>query len=96
MPPSAAVETRRQSRAVPTKPDFSRHSADPRFDPYRDRVARLYRDGREVGLAFVNEDWLEEWGLGRFDHYGETLEAAWASNEDSEQLRQSEFGSEAD
>jgi hypothetical protein len=42
------------------KPDFSRHLADPSFDPYRDRVAQLFRDGREAGLAFVRvEAWAE-------------------------------------
>ncbi len=113
------------------KPDFSRHLADASFDPYRDRVAQLFRDGRQAGLAFVrveawaevksgrwwwktwsrsvdvphiffvvdgdysdtvapwdaNDHWLEEWRRGRFDYYGETLEARWLSTEESERLR---------
>ncbi len=45
---------------MPAKPDFSQHVPDPRFDAYRDRAARLYRDGVEVGLAYVRvEAWAE-------------------------------------
>ena len=38
------------------KPDWSVHTPDPRFDPWRERVGRLYRDGTEVGLLLVRVD----------------------------------------
>ena len=38
------------------KPDWSQHTPDPRFDPYRERVGRLYRNGDEVGLLLVRVD----------------------------------------
>jgi hypothetical protein len=38
------------------KPDWSQHTPDPRFDPYRERVGRLYRNGDEVGLLLARVD----------------------------------------
>ena len=42
--------------AVARKPDWSAHTPDPRFDPWRERVGRLHRDGAEVGLLLVRVD----------------------------------------
>lgn len=38
---------------MPRRPDFSQHLPDPRFDRYRERVGRLFRDEMEVGLVLV-------------------------------------------
>ncbi len=38
---------------VPRRPDFSAHQPNARFDGYRNRVARLFRHGEEVGLLLV-------------------------------------------
>jgi len=35
------------------RPDFAQHQPDPRFDRYRDRVGRLFRDRDEAGLVLV-------------------------------------------
>ena len=40
------------------------------------------------------EDELQDWSQGRYEHYGEVLRAAWVSVEESDRLRQSEFGLE--
>ena len=34
-------------------PDWSRHTPDARFDQYRERVGRLYRNGTEVGFLLI-------------------------------------------
>lgn len=38
---------------MPRRPDFSHHRPDPRFDRYRERVGRLFRDQAEVGWVLV-------------------------------------------
>ncbi len=60
---------------VPLRPDFSQHRPDPRFDRYRDRVGRLFRSDREVGLVLVEVHpyaevvggwlWWRRWGPSR-------------------------------
>lgn len=48
---------------MPRRPDFSQHRPDPRFDRYRERVGRLFRDEVEVGLALVEvEPYAEQVG----------------------------------
>lgn len=57
---------------MPLSPDFSQHRPDPRFDRYRDRVGRLFRSDREVGLVLVEVHpyaevvggwlWWRRWG----------------------------------
>ena len=38
---------------MPSRPDFSEHRRNPRFDRYRDRVGRLYRGEEDVGSVLV-------------------------------------------
>lgn len=38
---------------MPRRPDWSQHEPNPRFAPYRDRVAHVTRDGERVGLLLV-------------------------------------------
>ncbi len=57
---------------MPRQPDFSQHVPDPGLEPYRDRVARLFRGEDEVGLLLVRIDayaeaesgwwWWTRWG----------------------------------
>lgn len=48
---------------MPRRPDFLRHRPDPRFDRYRGRVGRLFRDEEEVGLLLVEvEAYAEQAG----------------------------------
>jgi hypothetical protein len=45
------------------RPDFSHHRQDQRFDRYRDRVGRLFREDKEVGLILVRvEAYTEQVG----------------------------------
>jgi hypothetical protein len=39
---------------VPFRPDWTAHQPDPRFDEYRDRVARVFRGQDRVGALFVS------------------------------------------
>ncbi len=58
---------------VARRPDWSQHTPDPRFNPYRERVGRLYRNGDEVGLLLVRVDvratavsghcWWTKWSM---------------------------------
>ena len=60
---------------MPLRPDFSRHHPDPRFDRYRERVGRLFRDDAEVGLVLIEVEpyceqvggylWWRRWGQTR-------------------------------
>ncbi len=60
---------------MPSKPDFSQHRSDPRFDRYRGRVGRLYRGEEGVGLVLLLVEcialqvgghlWWRRWGFTR-------------------------------
>jgi hypothetical protein len=60
---------------MPSRPDFSQHRPDPRFDRYRNRVGWLLRGPDEVGLVLVAVEpyamqvsghlWWKRWGSTR-------------------------------
>lgn len=52
-PRAAPLLASRYLRSVPHRPDWSQHAGDPRFDGYRDRVARVQSDGQDVGHLLV-------------------------------------------
>ena len=64
---------------MPRKPDLSRHVPDPRLDPYRERVARVFRGGEEVGLLLVRVDVYAEAESGRWwwTRWGPTYDVLW-------------------
>ena len=64
---------------MPRRPDFSQHRADPRFDGYRDRVGRLFRAEKEVGVLLVRVEPLAESAGGHlwWTRWGESRDVLW-------------------
>ena len=64
---------------MPRRPDFSRHQPDPRFDRYRQRVGRLFRDEEEVGLVLVEVEAYAEQVGGRlwWTRWGPSQDVLW-------------------
>ncbi len=79
---------------MPRRPDGSQHTPDARFDAYRERVGRLYRNEAGVGPLLVRVAIRATAVSGHFLLSGETLPVRWTTSEESSRLRHAAFAAD--